>query len=59
MPRGQAKQELKKLGARISASLSSKTDYLVVGDNPGSKASKALDLDVEILSEEDFLSLIR
>jgi DNA ligase (NAD+) len=59
MPRDQAKQELKKLGARISASLSSKTDYLVVGDNPGSKASKALDLDVEILSEEDFLSLIR
>ncbi len=59
MPRAQAKQKLKNLGARISGSLSSKTDYLVVGDNPGSKASKALDLEVEILSEEDFLSLIR
>lgn len=38
--------------------MSMKTDYLVAGESPGSKYQKALDLDVEIINEEEFLKLI-
>ncbi|MFH0797261.1 MAG: NAD-dependent DNA ligase LigA [Candidatus Omnitrophota bacterium] len=56
--RNQAENLIKKLGGRIAGSVSSKTDYLVVGEEPGSKLTKAQELGVKILSETDFLKLI-
>ena len=58
MPRDEAKRRLQALGAKVSGSLSRKTDYLVSGANPGSKHSKAQALEVSILDEKEFLKLI-
>lgn len=58
MGRNDAKAALQELGAKVSGSVSKKTDYVVVGENPGSKASKAADLGVTILDEKTFLALI-
>lgn len=45
---------IKELGGRASGSVSKKTDYLVVGEDAGSKLNKATELGIAILSEEDF-----
>lgn len=58
MGRDQAKAALQELGAKVTGSVSKKTDYVVVGENPGSKAEKAEALGVEILDEEQFIELI-
>ena len=58
MPRDEAKRRLQALGAKVSGSVSRKTDYLVAGANPGSKRSKAEDLDVTILDQDELLKLI-
>jgi len=56
--REEAKRIIESLGGKVTSSLSSKTDYLVVGESPGSKLSKAKKLGTSLLSEEEFLSLI-
>jgi DNA ligase (NAD+) len=56
--RDEAGQKVKALGAEVISSVSSSTDYVVVGDKPGSKYAKALQLKVTILNEEDFKKLI-
>jgi DNA ligase (NAD+) len=58
MSREQATKELERLGAKVSASVSSKTSYLVFGSDAGSKLEKARQLGVETLDEEKFLTLI-
>ncbi|MGL9779258.1 MAG: NAD-dependent DNA ligase LigA [Wolbachia sp.] len=58
MERKEAQAKIESLGAIISSSVSSKTDFLVVGEKPGSKYKKAVELGVEILTEEDFNKLI-
>lgn len=58
LSREEAKQKIKALGGKISDSVSKKTDYVVVGYEPGSKYDKAKALDVVILEEKDFLKLI-
>ena len=50
-PRPEIKAELQRLGARVTGSVSSKTDWVAVGDSPGSKADKALELGIPILDE--------
>ncbi|MBD3281684.1 NAD-dependent DNA ligase LigA [Candidatus Uhrbacteria bacterium] len=55
MPRDEAKEKVRQLGADVSESVSKKTTYVVVGADPGSKAEKAKKLGVEILSESQFL----
>jgi DNA ligase (NAD+) len=57
--RPEAKKLILERGGKIATSLSSKTDFLVVGASPGSKLAKAADLGVRILSEEEFLSMLR
>ena len=56
--RKSAKEEIQKLGGRSPSSISKNTDYLVAGPGAGSKVSKATELGISIISEEDFLSLI-
>ena len=56
--REEAKTALEALGAKVSDSVSKKTTGVVVGESPGSKAQKAEELGVPILSEADFASLL-
>lgn len=58
MTRDQAKARIKSAGGRVTSSVSSKTGYLVVGADPGSKLAKAEKLGVEILDEEAFALLL-
>ncbi|MCK5387500.1 MAG: NAD-dependent DNA ligase LigA [Gammaproteobacteria bacterium] len=58
MGRNDAKAALQELGAKVSDSVSKKTDYVVVGENPGSKASKAADLGITILDEKALIELL-
>ena len=55
--RSQAKGLIEKQGARWTSTISKKTDFLVVGENPGSKYSKAKQLAVTIILEKEFLRL--
>lgn len=59
MPRDAAKEKLTALGAKVSGSVSKKTDYVVAGDSPGSKYDKAMALGIEILEEKAFLDLLK
>lgn len=49
---------LEHAGARVTSSVSRQTDYVVVGDKPGSKAAKAADLGVPVLDEDEFVELL-
>ena len=59
LPRDEAKEEIQKRGGKVTGSVSKKTDYVVVGTEPGSKAGDASKLGVPILSEADFLKLLQ
>ncbi len=59
MTRQKAKDIVMELGGRVASSVSKKLDYLVVGEKPGSKLDKAKKLGIKILSEDDFLKMIR
>src|SRR6185312_3637656 len=56
--RNEAKARAEALGANVAGSVSKKTDYVVVGADAGSKASKAAELGVKTLTEADWLALI-
>ncbi|MDX3054765.1 NAD-dependent DNA ligase LigA [Streptomyces sp. NE06-03E] len=53
-----AKEALQSLGAKVTGSVSKKTSFVVVGDNPGSKYDKAMQLKVPVLDEEGFAVLL-
>ena len=58
MTRDEARAGIRALGGRVVGSVSRKTDYVVVGDNPGSKLQKARGLEIEVLEEADFKRLL-
>jgi DNA ligase (NAD+) len=58
MSRDAAKEKLIERGAKVAGSVSAKTDYVVVGDEPGSKADRAKELGVKILDEPAFRKLL-
>ena len=58
MTRAEAKARAETLGAKVAGSVSKKTDFVVVGADAGSKAKKAADLGLVILSEDEWLDLI-
>lgn len=59
LTRDEAKDRIKSLGGKIKESVGRDTSYLVVGEAPGSKYEKAQKLGVKILSEEEFLNLLK
>jgi len=56
--RDEARKIIEDMGGRVSSSVSKKTDFVVVGADPGSKYDKALELKVKTLDEEEFKKLI-
>jgi len=56
--RNEAKEIIENLGGRVAGSVSKKTDYVVVGKDPGSKYDKAVELGVKIIDENEFDKLI-
>lgn len=58
MSRPQMEEIVKKHGGKVSGSVSKNTDYLIVGENAGSKLTKAQQLGIKILSEEELLKML-
>lgn len=58
LSRQEAKEKLQALGAKVTGSVSKKTDYVVVGADPGSKAEKAQDLGIKIIDEQELFELL-
>ncbi len=58
LTRDEAKEMARTLGADISESVSKKTDFVVVGSDPGSKYERAVQLGVTVLDEQGYLQLI-
>ena len=58
MGRNEAKLLLQQLGAKVSGSVSSKTDFVIAGDAAGSKLAKAQELNITVLTEEEFLEQV-
>ncbi len=59
MSREEAKAKIRKFGGNVVTSVSKETDFVVVGEKPGSKYEKAKKLGVKILSEDEFVKLLK
>ena len=58
IPREEIKEKLENLGANVTSSVTKKTDYVIVGENPGSKYQKAKELNIKILNEDEYNNLL-
>ncbi|MCK4539850.1 NAD-dependent DNA ligase LigA [Candidatus Parcubacteria bacterium] len=58
LTRNDAKAKIRELGGKISSAVSKNTDFVVAGENPGSKLDKAGELRVRVINEEEFVKLI-
>ena len=59
MTRDEAKNKIRQLGGKVSSSVSKNTDFVVVGESPGSKYQKAKKLGIKMISEKEFLKMIK
>lgn len=57
--RGEIREIIQSSGGKVAGSVSSKTDYVLVGENPGSKRDKAQELGTKIISEDEFKEMIK
>ena len=57
--RSEIKDKLESLGAKVAGSVSKKTDYVIAGEAAGSKLTKAQELGIKVLSEEEFEEILR
>jgi DNA ligase (NAD+) len=58
MSRDQAKKRIETLGGKAAAQVSAKVDYVIVGEDPGSKLERAKELNLAILSEKEFMDMV-
>lgn len=58
MPREEARRLVEEKGGRVAGSISGKTDYLVVGEDPGSKVERAREIGVSVLNENQFRQIL-
>jgi len=58
MGRSQMEELIRKHGGKVSGSVSKKTDYVIAGENPGSKLTKAEQLGIKIISEDELLKMV-
>lgn len=56
--RGDIKTMLENLGAKVASSVSKKTDYVIYGDEAGSKYDKAIELNVPVLTEDEMNKML-
>ena len=56
--RNELKEQLIILGAKVTSSISNKTGFLIAGEKPGSKLSKAEELNIKTLSEQEVIELL-
>ena len=59
LTRAEAKAKASAMGAKVAGSVSSQTDYVIIGSDAGSKAKKAQELNIQTLTESEFLDLIK
>ena len=59
LSRDEAKEKIRELGGQVSESVSKKTNYVVVGKEPGTKLDMAKKLGIKIIVEKEFLKLIQ
>lgn len=59
LSRDEAAAAIRSVGGSVTSSVSKKTDYVVAGENPGSKLEKARELGVSVIPEDEFLRLVR
>ena len=58
IPRYEAEAQIKERGGKVSGSVSKNTDYVIAGEDPGSKYNKAVELNVKIISDADFIKML-
>ena len=59
MKRTEAKKAIESAGGKVSGSVSKKTDYVIAGEDAGSKLTKAQELGVSVLSEAEFIAKLQ
>ncbi len=59
IPRDEAKRKVEQLGGRVTSSVTKKTDYVVAGEEAGSKLRRAQQLGVKIIGEEEFMAMVK
>ena len=57
--RSEAAQIIESFGGKTSSSVSKKTDFVLAGEEAGSKLQKAADLGIKVISEDDFIEMIK